>query len=90
VVLIIGNVPDAPYLRVPTLNQKLKARNKKISVLSLPDLGLDTKTIMNNDKLRTGIWRNKFFRQCIFIKGSNAREKAQQLYDCYLKKRLMS
>jgi electron transfer flavoprotein beta subunit len=88
-ILIIGNAPDVPYLRVPTLNQKLKARNKQISVLSFSDLELDNKTIIHNDKLRTELWRHKSFRHCSFIEGNHAREKAQQLYNCYLKKRLM-
>jgi electron transfer flavoprotein beta subunit len=87
-ILIIGNAPDVPYLRVPTLNQKLKARNKQISVFSFSDLKLDNKIIIHNDKLRTRLWRQKSSRQCTFIKGNNAREKAQQLYDCYLKKKL--
>ncbi|MCF6248310.1 MAG: hypothetical protein L3J69_13255 [Desulfobacula sp.] len=86
-VLIIANAPDSPYLRVPTLKQKLDVGEKKISVLSPADLGVDKKNL-GNDKTLMELQKKQMRHTCKIISGSSPKEKAQHLFDRYLKKRL--
>jgi electron transfer flavoprotein beta subunit len=85
-VLIIGHSLDSPYLRVPSLKQKLNAKKKKATILS--DIELKVDTDINKDKILTDLQQHGAGRACIFIKGKNAKEQAQILYDQFLKKRL--
>jgi electron transfer flavoprotein beta subunit len=88
VVLVIGNAPDSPCLRVPTLKQKLGAKTKKIAVFTQADLGMDSNALTLKDKTLEGLWQEKSDQNCDFISAKSAREKAQLLYDQYLKQRL--
>ena len=84
-VLITGHCLDSPYLRVPTLKQKLKAKKKPVTILSNTKLGIDNDTLINNGKTLIDLQRPQANRPCIFLEGKNAREQAQRLYDEYLK-----
>jgi electron transfer flavoprotein beta subunit len=93
-VLIIGHSLDSPYLRVPNLRQKLKAKKKQVIILSDIELGLgqDTgkklETNIKNDKTIMHLQKPQASQPCAFIEGNNAREQARLLYDKFLKKRL--
>lgn len=85
VVLITGHSLDSPYLRVPTLKQKLNAKKKRVTVLSNTELGLDNDTLIDNGKTLIDLQRPQATRPCVFLEGKNARELAKCLYDEYLK-----
>ena len=87
-VLIMGNSLDSPYLRVPTLKQKLNAKKKSLTIVSGSDLGLDNDALLNQDKTLMDLHRQKPGKSCVFLEGKTAQEQAQRLYDRYLKERL--
>ena len=84
-VLIAGDCIDSPYLRVPTLKQKLKAKKKQITILSNTRLGIDDETLINNGKTLIDLQRPQANRPCIFLEGNNAREQAKRLYAEHLR-----
>ena len=86
VVLIMGNTPDAPYLRVPTLIQKLAAKKKEICQKSLSDL--EVRADSRTGRTLTGLIRPEPDRSCTFIQGASPAEKAKILYETHLKERL--
>jgi electron transfer flavoprotein alpha/beta subunit len=86
VVLIAGHCPDTPYLRVPSLKQKLKAKKRSVTLISNTELGLDNDTLVDTDKTLIGLQRPQVNRHCVFLKGENARELAKRLYNEYVKK----
>ncbi|OQY06830.1 MAG: hypothetical protein B6I22_04480 [Desulfobacteraceae bacterium 4572_123] len=88
VVLIIGHSLESPCLRIPTLKQKLAAKKKKITVLTCEELGMDSDSLINNDKTLIDLQRPSVNRSCVFLEGKTAREQTQDLYDKYLKDRL--
>lgn len=83
-VLIIGNAKESPYLRVPTLKQKLKAKAKHIQTCSCADLKLFSSKISNADTL-LNICSDKPDKKCLFIKANSSREKAEKLFENHLK-----
>jgi len=97
-VLIMGHSLDSPYLRVPNLKQKLRAKKKQVIVISDIELGtyIDPQTnhaltnapTPENDKTLMDLRKPQASQSCVFIEGENAMEQAQQLYDQYLKERL--
>ena len=89
-VLIAGQCPDTPYLRVPTLKEKLDARKKVIQCLSIRQLGCDAPTLADTTKTLIRLQRPQAKRPCVFIEGPTPREQARQLYDRYLEKVLSS
>ena len=84
-VLITGHCLDSPYLRIPTLKQKLRAKKKQVTILSNTRLGIDNDTLINNGKTLIDLQRPQANRPCIFLEGKNARAQAKHLYDKYLK-----
>ena len=86
VVLIAGHCLDYPYLRIPTLKQKLKAKKNQVTILSNIELGLDNDSLVNNGKTLIDLQRPPVNRPCVFLEGNNAHEQAKRLYDEYLKK----
>jgi len=86
VVLIAGHCPDSPYLRIPTLKQKLKAKKNQVTILSNIELGIDDDTLLNKGKTLIDLQRPPVNRPCVFLEGKNAREQAKRLYAEYLKK----
>jgi electron transfer flavoprotein alpha/beta subunit len=96
-VLTIGNAPESPFLRVPTLKQKLRAAKKKIEVLEFPDLGMDPetdqnidwKTALKNDKTLTDLRLRNRGRTCVFVEGKGPKEKAEHLYKLLVDQGLM-
>lgn len=88
VVLIIGNAPDSPFLRVPTLKQKLGAAKKKISVLSFADLEADSINAGTGDKTLINLQYKEPGKSCTFIDGKTPMEKAHRLFNRYLAERL--
>ena len=87
-VLVMGQSSTAPYLRVPTLKQKLAAKKQRIAVISAAELGGDNAGLSGNDKTLLELIRPHSKRTCRFIAGDNARQQAQQLFDQHLKARL--
>jgi electron transfer flavoprotein alpha/beta subunit len=85
-VLIAGHCLDSPYLRIPTLKQKLKAKKNQVTILSNTELGLGNDTLVNNGNTLIDLQRPPVDRSCVFLEGNNAREQAKRLYDEYLKK----
>lgn len=88
-VLVIGNTPHSPYLRVPTIKQKLAAAKREIAVLSGADLGFEPDRPTGNDKTLVHLERRRNERRCIWLEGEDSRQKAQRLFDSYLKERLI-
>lgn len=102
-VLVTGNSPFSPYLRVPTLKQKLNAAAKKIMVPGLEDLGLkelgpkklgmqdtdmEREDLIKPDKDLKSLSRPKSPRPFTLIQGKTAEDNARILYEHYLKDRL--
>ena len=84
-VLSIGNSPDSAYLRQATLMQKLAAKNRRVSVHSLTELGVDFPQKPADKALQT-LKRVKASRTVHMIDGANAAEKTQHLYTDFLKR----
>ena len=89
-VLIAGHCPDAPYLRVPTLKQKLGAKNKEVTRLSSRKLGCNDQRLTDDTKTILDLQRPPVKPPCVFLEGATAREQALQLYDRYLKGKMTS
>ncbi len=87
-VLIMGHSLDSPYLRVPTLKQKLNAKKKPLTIVSSTELGLDNDALPVKDKTLMDLHGQKPGRSCSFIQGKTVQEQAKTLYDKYLKQRL--
>jgi electron transfer flavoprotein beta subunit len=88
-VLIIGQALNSPYLRVPSLKQKLNAKKKPVTVLSNRELGLTSDTLIQNDKTLIDFARPQANQACVFVEGESSQEQAQRLYNTYLKERLV-
>jgi electron transfer flavoprotein alpha/beta subunit len=84
-VLIAGHCLDSPYLRIPTLKQKLKANKNQVTILSNTELGIDNDTLINNGKTLINLQRPPVNRPCVFLEGNSSREQAKRLYDEYLR-----
>ena len=87
-VLVTGNSPCSPYLRVPTLKQKLNAAAKKIIVPGLKDPDMEDKELIKPDKDLKRLSRPESHRPFTLIQGKTAEDKARILYEHYLKDRL--
>jgi electron transfer flavoprotein beta subunit len=87
-VLIIGQSPDFPYLRIPTLKQKLASKKMATTVITDEELEMTNDTLINNDKTLVDLQRPPANPSCVFLEGKSAREQSQHLYDQYLKERL--
>jgi electron transfer flavoprotein alpha/beta subunit len=85
-VLIAGHCLDSPYLRIPTLKQKLKAKKNQVTILSNTELGRDDDALLNNGKTLVDLQRPPVDRSCVFLEGNSPRDQAKRLYDEYLKK----
>ena len=83
-VLAVGNAPCA-YLRIPTLKDKMKLGKKPIELFTMEQLGMhEDASHVRLDSLKKV--DNK--RNTVVIEGDTPQEKAQKLYDLYLKGRL--
>lgn len=87
-VLTMGHSPVSPYLRVPTLKQKLNAKKKPLTLVSDTQLGLSMDALMDKGKEIVNLQRPQSKRSCVFIDGKTPREQAQRLFERYLKERL--
>jgi electron transfer flavoprotein alpha/beta subunit len=83
-VLVVGNALHSPYLRVPTLNEKLATKNKQVTVFSPGDLGLAADDLEERDSRLLKIFRQGRGRNCRIIEGETAEDKAQELFNGYL------
>lgn len=89
IVLAVGYAPDSASLRLPNLKSKLNAAKKEIERYCVADLNLDEQQLdESNDKKLTGLLHPHNEKSCVFIEGKDAQEKAQILYEHYLKPRL--
>ncbi|HSL60747.1 MAG TPA: hypothetical protein VK885_03105 [Desulfotignum sp.] len=89
-VLVTGHALDFSCLRVPTLNQKLSARKKPVETLLPADLGLSVGYLAGTDPLPAELILPAPKQTCTRIEGADPREKARNLFDRYLKSRLVS
>ena len=87
-VLVIGNTPRSPYLRVPTIKQKLAAAKREISLLSGADLGFEPDRSTGSDKILVNLERRRNERSCTWLDDGDSRQKARRLFDSYLRERL--
>lgn len=85
-VFAVGNAPSS-YLRVPTLKDRMKRGKKPIEYLSEKQLELPAKEAEEGFAL-TALEPVRQERDGILIDGENAREKAEILYQNYLRERL--
>lgn len=87
-VLSVGNAPNS-YMRVPTLKDKMKYGKTPIEVLEIQDFDIQgvIDSCSNAYELK-GLERISNKRQGTIIEGKTPKEKAQILYDSYLKERL--
>ena len=88
VVLSIGQSIESPYLRIPSLKQKLAAKKKKITTLTSLDLGIAADTGFKNDKTLIQLDRPEPNSSCVFLENENHQELVQSLYNDYIKERL--
>jgi electron transfer flavoprotein beta subunit len=88
-VLTVGQSLDAPYLRFPSLKQKLNAKKKQVTLVSNTELGVDNASLINRDTTLAGLVRPRPKQSCVFLEGQNTRDVVQHLYDNYLKDRLI-
>lgn len=87
-VLAVGNA-QSTILRVPTLKDKMKYGKRPVTILSADDLVTDSgfiQVIMNNRLLRLETIDRQ--RSSVILSEGTAEEKAQILYDRFLKERI--
>jgi electron transfer flavoprotein alpha/beta subunit len=85
VMLVVGNAVH-PYLRIATLREKMAAAKSEIIYLPLDNLIITPSELENyNDKSLVRLYRENKEKRCKYIEGASAGEKAQILYDRYLK-----
>ena len=84
IVLAVGNAPCA-YLRVPTLKDKMKLGKRPIEHISLHEELAESQS--RNVELK-GLTPIDDSRDTILIEGESPQEKAEKLYEMYLKGRL--
>lgn len=87
-VLTIGQSQDSPFLRFPSLKQKLAAKRKPITLVTSKGLGIDDDRLAETDKTLLALKRPQAKHSCVFLEGPAPRTQARQLYDRYLKNRL--
>ena len=85
-VFAVGNAPSS-YLRVPTLKDRMKKGKKPIEMIDEETLGIPGEP-MDEGLVLTGLEPVRQEREGIRIEGENAREKAELLYQNYLRERL--
>ena len=83
VVLVVGNTAEVPYLRVPTLRQKLAANSKKSAVIPIESLHMPTGS--DGGKTLVDLYPKKTKKSCRFISGKNRRNTAQKVYDRFFR-----
>ena len=88
IVLNIGQSIESPYLRIPSLKQKLAAKKQKIRVLTPQDLGLDLSYGFKIDKTLVHLRSPKQNASCVFLENNNLQETAYTLYNDHIKERL--
>ena len=81
VILAVGDVPSA-YLRVPTLKQRMETSGQALEVYSAESMN---KKYDGESVVLDSIKITDQSRAGVIIEGRDAREKAQKLYNNYLK-----
>lgn len=88
IVLVVGNVIRSPYLRVPTLKEKLAAKNKKVLVVTPDELAVSTEDLIPKSQTLLSLVKKSGKTACTVISGESAKDKAQILYNQYLIERI--
>ncbi len=83
VVLVVGNTAEVPYLRVPTLRQKLAAASKKSAVIPIEILQIQP--VLDGGKTLVDLYPKKTKKSCRFISGKNRRDTARHVYDRFFR-----
>lgn len=83
-ILIVGNT-EKSYLRVPTLKEKIKFKNKEINTIQIDEI-LENK-VDNNIEIVQFQNMNKS-RKSIVLDGNSPEEKANKIFELYLKERM--
>lgn len=88
VVLSVGNVPNS-FIRVPTLKNKMQYSKKEIEVYDFKNLNIKENEIEEeNDCELIDLFYEKNDRSCVFIQGKSSINKADVLYEDYLRERV--
>lgn len=88
VVLIIGNAPQAAYLRIPNLRRRLEANQRSVSLLTPTELGMSEADLAKDQPELQSLERPGPLGECHMLEGRDAAEKARYLYEQYLKEHL--
>ena len=87
-ILAIGNAVVS-HLRAPTLSARLAARERRVDVLAPQELGVDAPALARAaGPALTRLERVRDVRPGVVVQGADARQKASQLYDDWLRERL--
>ena len=86
-VLSIGNVANS-YLRVPTLKDRMKLGKKPIEVITPYEIGMTECEDFGSLVELCAMENLNKNRECVMIEGNSPKEKAEYLYENYLKERL--
>lgn len=87
IVLAIGNAPKS-YIRIPTLKDKMLSSKKNIKVYELEKIGIKKEDIEEKNSELIKLVYKKNERSCMFIEGQDSLEKADVLYEDYLRERI--
>lgn len=86
-VLSIGNIANS-YLRVPTLKDRMKLGKKPIEVITPYEIGVNEHEDFESLVELCAVENPNKGREGIIIEGNSPKEKAEYLYNNYLKERL--
>jgi electron transfer flavoprotein alpha/beta subunit len=87
-VLAVANAAH-PYLRIPTLRERMAASRKSVLVIPGEDLAPPS-TRLSSKVIHRGLALKKLRRECRFVQGGSPEEKTRLLYDSCLKEVLKS
>jgi electron transfer flavoprotein alpha/beta subunit len=86
-VLAVGNAVVS-MLRVPTLKERLAARDRPVAVRPAADLGMDVAAMVAGEPAATGLTAVDRSRAGVFVDGATPAAKARALYETRLRARL--
>lgn len=87
-VLVVGNAARWPYLRRPTLKQRMLARSRPVTVITPAELGVPPSAEYDNGLVPIDLVRRRDVRACEMIPGTDATDKARRLWRLHLEGRL--
>lgn len=79
-ILVVTNTTIVPFLRIPTLQQKLSSKKKEIRYLGIEDLQPEIEASVSSVRLTKLEATRRDQKNCRMVAGKDAREKACELY----------